>query len=65
MIISNQLQIELMERLAKGMDKRSWGPMELSRRSGVPQPTISHVISGYRPGSLKTWDKLLQALEAE
>lgn len=65
MTVTNQLQIELMDRLAQGMTKRGWGQGELSRRSGVPQPTISHVISGYRPGSLKTWDKLLQTLEAE
>lgn len=65
MIISNQLQIELMARLRKGMTKRDWGQGELSRRSGVPQPTISHLISGYRPGSLRTWDKVLTALEGE
>lgn len=65
MTVTNQLQIELMTRLSRGMKNRNWGQGELSRRSGVPQPTISHVISGYRPGSLKTWDRLLSALEAE
>lgn len=63
-IVHNQLQIELIDRLSKGMAKMGWGQMELSRRSGVPQPTISHVLSGYRPGNLKTWDKLLTVLEA-
>ena len=62
-IVHNQLQIKLVKQIVKGMEDREWGQGDLSRHSGVPQPTISHLVTGKRAGSLATWNRLLQALE--
>lgn len=63
--IHNQLQTDLIAKIRSAMSDKQWTQDELSRRSGVPQPTISHVLGGYRLGSLATWNKLLRSIEDE
>lgn len=59
----NKLQDELIQRLKEGMANRGWSQGDLSRATGVSQPNISHLISANRQGTLRTWNKLLRAVE--
>lgn len=59
----NQLQSELIAKIAIAMTDRQWSQDELARRSGVSQPNISQLLRGERKGTLTTWNKLLRAVE--
>lgn len=63
--VHNQLQIDLITKIRSAMSDKQWTQDELARRSGVPQPTISHVLGGRRLGSLVTWNKLIRTIEDE
>ncbi|QAY12249.1 helix-turn-helix DNA binding domain protein [Mycobacterium phage FoxtrotP1] len=63
-VVHNQLQVELIHKVAEGMEANGWSQGDLERHSGVAQPNISNLLSGKRLGTLSTWNKLLRAVEA-
>lgn len=52
-------------KLVYWMAKKKITPKELAEKVGVTPTYVSNLRMGQRPGSLKVWNKIAEALEIE
>jgi hypothetical protein len=60
-----RLQDELIDRVRTGMRSRGWTQSRLSEHSGIPTGKLSEMLNGFAPATVRSWNKLLDALEEQ
>lgn len=63
MLVSVNAQIR--EAAQRRLGAKGWSQLELAKRAGVKQATVSRLLAGERQGEPDTWRRLLKALGLE
>ncbi len=54
---------QIRETAQRGLSTKGWSQLELAKRAGIKQATVSRLLTGERQGEPETWERLLGALE--
>ena len=53
---------QIRETAQRGLSAKGWSQLELAKRAGIKQATVSRLLAGERQGEPETWERLLSAL---
>ncbi len=56
---------QIRETAQRGLSSKGWSQLELAKRAGIKQATVSRLLTGGRQGEPETWERLLNALGLE
>lgn len=56
---------QIRETAQRGLSSKGWSQLELAKRAGIKQATVSRLLTGERQGEPETWQRLLNALGLE
>ena len=59
------VNIQIRETAQRGLSSKGWSQLELAKRAGIKQATVSRLLTGERQGEPETWERLLNALGLE
>ncbi len=59
------VNIQIRETAQRGLSSKGWSQLELAKRAGIKQATVSRLLTGERQGEPETWQRLLNALGLE
>jgi len=63
MLMTMRVNQDFLQWLQGELDKREWTPADLSRKSGVSDGHVSHLLSGSRGVGTRTLEKIAWALQ--
>lgn len=59
------MNAQIRKAARNGLSARGWSQLELAKRAGIKQATVSRLLTGERQGEPATWERLLAALGLE